>query len=367
MDTVAFERLTNNCIEIVVSAHEAGHSINAVILHTGLRNFEKQVTVSGSEDRQAWTVLAEARPIFDYSRFIDLRHDRVDIVPGRYAFYKLDISNIVESPQSPLVQIVRETQDGALAREVEKTSFTREDFRIESMDFIETLESVLESDRVTRPCNLENLAVTNDSKTRTTIVTFDTPSVPLIELTLTTPSVNFSRKLTVEGCNDKTERHDTGAVPPAWQPIVSSTLTRIDIGKFQQNSTAIGLGGVRRFRHYRLTVHNLDSPPLNIAGVEAKGEVHEALFFRESSAAYRVFYGARDMAPPRYDIAAVLEKTEGPDADVFVAGKQEDNASYKPGRTPAFTGKRLLLPVVMLMVITLVWLIAKTVKRIGPV
>jgi hypothetical protein len=366
MNTAAFNKLADNRIEIVVSAKEGGHTLSAVVFHTGLRNFEKQVTVSGSQDQQSWTILAEAKPVFDYSKFIDLRNSRVEFTAGQYSFYKIEISNITESHQSPLVQIVKETKDGALASEVEKTSFTKEDFRIEKMEFLEKLESILESDRVMRPYAVQNLVITNLAKAKTTVVTFDTPSVPLTELQILTPQVNFSRSLSLEGRNDEMERRETGTVTPAWQPIASSTISRIDIGKFQQTSTSLSLGSAKRFRHYRLTIYNLDSPPLDIAGMEAKGEVHEALFFCEPSRTYRTFYGAKDQPMPRYDIAAVLTRTEGADTDTFSAGRQEPNPSYKPDDRISFSGKKMLVPSVILMVVTLVWLIARTIKRVDP-
>ena len=359
MATLAFERLADNRIEVIVGPNSDGRRIRAVIFHTGQKDFEKQVIVHGSPDRRDWTQLADAQPIYDYSRFIDLRNVRVEFPDSSFAFYKIEISKITESRQSPLVQIVRQIRGDADASRIESASFLSEDFRIERMEFLELREFVEGNEPVIRAYGTRNLAVTNDIGARTTIVAFESRRAPLTQLTVLTPSVNFSRMVDVEALDDGTE-----AGKPAWRKVASSSLTRIDMGNVKKDSTAISLGGPRRFSHYRLTIHNLDNPPLAVASVAATGEVHEAIFLFEPGRRYRLFYGGENQRPPRYDIGAVLQNAGEADTFECSCGREELNPARKLSRAARFSGKGMLVAAVILMVAALVWLIAATLKRV---
>lgn len=356
MKTIAFEPLSDNRIEIVLEKEEkkADRLPSLIVFSTRYKNYEKQVTVYAGHNRASWEPVAENSPIFDYSKYIDVRNNRVEIKPGPYPYYKIEISNISESEQSPLTKIVRETRGGDVFREVEKTSFKKEDFRIEEIQFFERKQSIARTDEVTRLYSVTNVMVVNNPKKQETIVTFDTFRTPVRSLTILTKAPNFSRSLRVEGSNDSKE----------WHAVTSGTISRISAGEFKQERTAITFGRPSRYKRYRMIIMNFDSPPLDVSGVEAKGETHEALFFCDQSRKYRILYGAEEANSPSYDIAAVLREAEATDTDIYSLGKQKANPSYSPAAGFRLNGRKLLVPVVLLMVGALVWLIAGSVKRL---
>jgi len=358
VETAGFQKLPDNSVEVIYSLKkEAGAGPSAIVFVTTLKNYEKQVTVWGSNDKDSWELLAEKSPIFDYTRFIDVRNARVAIKAGSYAYYKVLVSNITENQQSPFVGIARETRDGALASEIENSSFRREDFRMDRVDFIECKEMVVRSKALMRAYPVNSLSVTNDVKEKTTTVTFDTGRVPVTALKIVCGSSNFSRAM-------RFERSAEGAGDDEWQRVMSSNISSIDAGGFKQNGTEIQLGCVVRSGRCRIVIENRDSPPLNITGVEVQGEIHEALFFPEAAAVFSVMYGAEGLAAPVYDIAEVLAKVEGADVTLFSLGQQRDNPQYDVLERQPIKGRALLIVAILLMVLVLGWIISRAVKRL---
>lgn len=360
MKTVALKPLPDNRIEVIVKKEdkEPNSLPEIIVLSTRVKNYEKQVTVYGGYDRTSWEQIAKDKPIFDYTKYLDLRNNRVEIKPGPYEYYKIEISNMSVSQQSPLTRIVREMRGGDLFKEVEKTSFKKKDFRIEKIVFFEKKQSILRQEKVMRLYSVKDFIAANEPEKQETIVTFDTFRTPVRELKVLTEVPNFSRSLFIEGSDEDKDKKE-------WRSITSATINRINIGEFQQDRSTIKLGRPYRYKHYRVTIRNFDSPALDISGLEARGETHEVLFFCDPLREYRALYGMEDGEPPAYDIGAVLKEAEAADTDIYSPGEQETNPSYSPpGRPSLFEGQRLLVPAIVLMVITLIWLIVRSVKRL---
>jgi hypothetical protein len=359
METVSLQTLPDNRIEILLEKKRAEPTPSVVVLSSALRDFEKQVAVYGSDDRADWRTLAKDRLIFDYSRFMDVRNTRVEFEGRPFRYYKIAIANISETAQSPLTQIARDTRDGRVFSEVEQASFRRADFRIERAQFLERKAAEVKAEPVARAYTVLDLHQEENPEKKQTVVTFATPRAPLTSLSLKTATSNFSRSVLIEGSND-----DMGG-KAIWQPLVTATASRVELGTFRQDRTELGLSGVRRFRHYRLTISNLDSPPLAISGIEARGEIQEALFFIAGGRQYRTFYGARDMRKPRYDIDAVMASTETESADACSLEKEAANPAYKPEKARRFPESRtLLIGAIIAVVATLVWLMSKSLKTL---
>lgn len=360
MEAVGFQKLPDNRIELIYSKNEKqrGRLPFVIAFVSALKNYEKQVSVWGSNDRNTWEPVAENQPIFDYSRFVEVRNSRVFVKSGDYSYYKILVANITENQQSPFVSIARETKDGKLAGEIENSSFRREDFRIDRVDFFERKESVVRSKVLSRQYPVKNLCVTNNIKEKTTIVTFETGRVPLTALKLATVCANFSRNIKVECIEEK------NAGGEGWRQLASAGISRVDVGRFKQENLRVDIGGATRSAKFRLIIDNQDSTPLEISGVDVEGEIHEVLFFPDKSTAFHVMYGANRLDVPSYDVAEVLARVEGADADACSVGAQKNNPGFRKSSGTMIEGRRLLVIAVLIMVACLVWIISRTIKSV---
>lgn len=361
VETAALRTRADNSIEILLRRAPDTEAPAAFQFASPERNFEKSVSVEGSADGSAWAPLAVAKPIFDYSRFLDVRNARVEIPASPCTQYRIIISNIVERTQSPMVQLARDTRDGKLVSEVENTSFLRNDFRIDRIRAFAQRPTELRAELITRNYTVSDLSVTNDAKEKISLITFRTARAPLTELTLLVDDPNFSRTCTLEA------KDAVDAAAP-WTAVLSCRLTRVRAGHFQMENTCLTPGGPCRFRVYRLTIRNQDSPPLRVKGVAAKGEVRELVFFADPSQAYRLLYGGDDIPAPQYDIGDVLANAETAAMDAYLAGDQKANPDYRPGERKRFKldGRKLMAGAIVLMVAVLGWIIIAAARRLGP-
>jgi hypothetical protein len=360
METVSLETLPGNCIRVLLrkGPRQEGRQPSAVLIHSGLRDFEKQVTVEGSTDGTAWSVLNAGQPIFDYSRFMDVRSTRVEFPAGPYEHFRIVISNVTENADSPLVQLARDTREGKLFSAVEQTSFRRADFRVDRLEFLEKRLLGQRAEAVIRVYSVSAFLVATNAKEKTSVVTFGSPRAPLTEFALQAGDPNYSRAFTLEASDEATG--DDG-----WRVILNGRLAHVSAGAFNLDQTRIELPAPQRFARGRLTIRNQDSPPLDIRGITARGETHELVFLTAPPRAFRVLYGGQDVPAPQYDIGAVLQNAQTAETDEYRPGEQRDNPAYRGERArPPLSAKAMLIIGLVVMVIVLIWVIARAARKI---
>ena len=358
--SVSFESLRQrdgNIIELVVVRNDSTNMPCAIQFESGIRNFEKLVTVSGSRDSEHWTVLAKDEPIYDYSRFADVRKDQVRITPGAYSRFKIEISNIVEKKDSPLVQIIRQTRGQTDSNETEATSFLKEPFRINHIVFLERRESLVTGGHETRETEIGSVETTQDPRKQESVLVLKTHGQPITGITFVTDDANFSRSLLLE-CESETP-------PKTWIPITQGQISRLRIGSLRQDHLTLNLPCETRFRRYRLTFRNLDNPPLGVMHILIRENLYEALFFPRANAEYRVCLGGDGVDSPRYDVGAVLSGVPAGAAQIWTPGPLEKQAGYtKDRRHGAFAAKRLLTVALILMAVGLIVVVARFARKV---
>ncbi len=357
-EVLSFRELPENRVEIVARRATNQPAAAGLRIHTSKRNFEKQVTVSGSTDGGQWTLLTDAAPIFDYSRFIDVRNDRIAFEPGDSVFFKIEVGNIAETAETPLTEIIRRRTGGAETETTEISAFRKELFRMDRLEFIGQKESFLPGETVTREEPVREWIAMYDAENRRTLVSFGAVREPLTELTLETKESNFSRPVTVSAA-------DSPKGP--WTGLASGRISRVDAGKVHQASLQIPLNGERRHRHYRIVIENQDNPPLTITGLRARENVYEILFFPKPDRRYRLFYGGAGGPAPAYDTATVLNAVPPGAALAWSLGGETANPLFKPDARSSFDGKNLLIAAIILMVGLLAWAMVRITKKADAV
>ncbi|MDA0989960.1 MAG: DUF3999 family protein, partial [Verrucomicrobia bacterium] len=275
-----FRLRQDNAVEIVLHPTNTLDQPIAIRFSSQQRNFEKQVSVWGSHNGNEWEAVVTNEPIFDYSRFMDIRNDRVALPGAHHRHYLVVVGNMSEAVPSPLTEIARERNDEGFIGEIEKQAFNREDFRIDRVILLgERMVDSL-SDTETRAYDTSDFRIEQRDDTRTTELYFSLPSIPLTEVQIAIDGVNFSRAYTLDAM-----RTD------GWRRLTSGTLSLIRTDRYRRNQSRIVLPRTARYANYRLTIHNQDNPVLDVTGLHARGEIHQALFFTESEQQYQLVYG----------------------------------------------------------------------------
>ena len=152
----------------------------------------------------------------------------------------------------------------------------------------------------------------------------DGSQVPLAELALEARDPLFMRRVTVA------IREVRGEVS-SERLVGSGTLYRIALdGAPAQSQPALPLDFSPPTRELLVHIHNGDSPPLVLDGVQARQHPVNLLFRAPTAGTYTLLSGNPQAAAPRYDLAAFAGELRLATATTVVPGQMEPVAGYHP-------------------------------------
>lgn len=293
-------------------------TVDGIRLLTPLRNFEQRVRIFGSEDGKKWEPLAPQAVIFDYSRYMDVANREVPLPANSFKQFRIVIDNVTAEQESQLLELTRRLQGGEENERVERFAIERRPFRIDRIEFWHNV--IQEHPRGEKKVEyaFPDYKVEHREKERQTVLHVRTERQPLTALAIRTTSRNFSRRAVVEV-------PVVQGVRTVWRPVGEATLARIDFRDLQREDLKVEFPE-QRHAEYRLIIDNKDSPALELTGVAGEGNEYRLVFLAAPQTSYQVYYGAENIAPPRYDTAALSASlTKGYTPEQASLGAQQNN------------------------------------------
>lgn len=347
-----FEEQKGNLARVFVEVEKPAFRAGAMILRTSHRNYEKLVAVYGGNDGKSWEPLVRDARVYDYSRHIDVRNNRVELPPNDFRYLRVDLANFVEQKKRDEFEVTTESRGELAFSTTERRTMREESIRIDGIELRAKAFSVRPDEPYLTVYASSNLTLKADEKLQTSVWTFGTDRQPLVSLSIETPSRNFSRRVVVEGSRDGDK--------PVWERLGEATLFNLDLETVQASQLTIPLARESRFAQYRVTVHNQDNPSLDVTAIIATGLVYEALFMADPSARYGVLYGGENIAAPRYDVGALLRNVPSIETVAYTPGDELANPLFTAGFRPGGMKPKAFFAIAMgVMVVLLAWLIAK--------
>jgi hypothetical protein len=350
-----------NEIAITVLLDKKASSADGFHVRTPLKDYERQVSVFGSNNGQEWTSLVTDSLIFDYSRYMDISNTEIKLPENTYRQFRVIINDVTDEKESPYRQFVRKSSGGQETETIETLNINRRPFRIDHLQFWHT-DRIEEDKRDTiREYPIAEIQISEDTEKQLTNINIRTRREPLTEFTLETDSRNFSRAAEVQIPVQQ-------GVQTIWRAIGQATLSLVDVRGFQRKRLTLTFPE-QRHEQYRIVVHNQDNPILKITGANAQGSVYRAVFLVSPDTEYRVLYGSETATAPVYDTAAVLASLEGGYQPIAATlGEESSNPDFDKSSDVAlfaFLESKLLLGgVVALMVVVLGFVLFQAVRRI---
>jgi len=332
-----------------------------VIIKTSNHNFEKTVSVFGSNDKEQWQLLCENQPIFDYSRFIDLRNTSVSFEKKQFKYYKLVIDNLAQALVSSFSQIFTKYAQGKVKEEY--SGFMRDEgvLRIEQLVFLSKQEKAVFGEMEMAPYALEIAAAQINEKDKTSDIYLNSKQEPLTRMLFDISSKNFKRKIIVEADNSLDSKAN-------WIRLGSGEVFDISAGDFHKQNLKIDLAHKEnRYKQYRVRIFNYDNPPIEVNSVQAEGAVYQLVFFHNNQTELKVYYGGSGVKSPEYDISSVLAEIPLGTEERWQVGAERANESATPKQKALISPKQLLIIALSLMVIVLGALIALSVKKVDEI
>lgn len=262
----------------------------SVILETAAAYFLKAAHVEISTDGQVWESVGPAVPVFRQFGAEQLR---------------------LALPRKP----------AAFAR------VTLDDFRSRRIAF--TGASLLPAPVRAAPPALGPVGATitgRDEFAGETVLTvmLDGRHVPLAEFSLGVKDPLFMRRVTIA------IRELQGDIP-GERPVGAGTIYRVALdGAPAQAQLSVPLDFCPPTRELLVHIHNGDSPPLTLDGVEARQHPVNLLFLAPAAGNYTLLSGNAQAATPRYDLAAFAGEMHTATATAVVPGALEPMPGYHP-------------------------------------
>ncbi len=356
----ALQELPDNRIELSVTLDDKAPLATGIEFVTPLRDFERQITVQGIGRDGTTTLLVENALIYDYSRFADVRRINVPLPPNRFRRFAIAIDNVTDEQQSPRRQISRTYEQGSEVRMVDHGTLTARPFRMDAVQLY--AERQAESHRVERetPIPLKAWSIRDLPLKKQTVIEIESHTEPVTGFTLQIADRNFTRRVRVE-----VPAGSGGS--ETWRPIGSTSISRIAFRSLLHTQLRVTVAE-RRSQRFRLVIDNQDNPPLDITGTEAFGPVWQAVTLAAPGQQARLYYGAAQSTPARYDTAAIERVlANGFDPVSFSLGEPADNPHYrKPGRslTGLIGSRSFFIGAVVIMIAVMAAALVKATRRL---
>ena len=354
------QELPENRIELSVTLDETAPFATGIEFATPLKDFERQITVQGIDTNGTAAILVESALIYDYARFADVRRCTVPLPPNRFRQFAIAIGKVTDEQQSPQRQISRTYEQGSEVRMIDQGTVTTRPFRMDSVQLF--AERQAESHTVERenPIALKSWNIRENTREQQTVIEIETHSEPLTGFALQIADRNFTRRVRVEvpagnGSGD------------AWRTIGSASVSRIAFRSLLHEERRVTFAEQRSPR-FRLVIDNQDNPPLDITGADAFGPVWQALYLAAPGQQARLYYGAAQPIPARYDTAAIERVVKGGfDPVSFSIGAPDANPLYRqPGRSlTGLVGSRaFFIGAVVIMIAVMAAALVKATRRL---
>jgi hypothetical protein len=148
--------------------------------------------------------------------------------------------------------------------------------------------------------------------------------VPLAALTVSAKDPLFMRRVTVAV-------RDVRGAESTERVIGSGTVYRVALeGSPVQSQLTLPLDFSPPARELLVHIHNGDSPPLALDGVQAQQHPVNLLFMATSAGAHGLLSGNAQATAPHYDLAAFASEMRAATAATVMPGPQEDMPNYHP-------------------------------------
>jgi len=311
----------DNSIEVVIQLPDKTLPVDGIVFSSPLRNFERQVTISGSNDGTNWQSLVENKMLFDYSRYMDVSNNEIALPDNTFRLLKAVIRNVVDQKESPLTELTRQFAGGKETRRTERTMVEKRPLRIDRISLWHTTTRTQYQQHKTTTYPVVTFDCTELPEKKRTVIQVHTRREPLTRFTLETSSVNFSRRVTVQ-------EPIVHGVNTDWTDIGNATLSVFRFRGFAKEHLDVELPE-RRLEEYRIVIDNGDNTPLAVTGIKAFGNAYEALFLAKANATYSVYYHAESAETPALDTAAI-DAVLGKDFHPIAAtlGPQTENPTF---------------------------------------
>lgn len=278
----------------ILDLGERGKIVNNLTLGTSTENFQRNVSVYGSDKIGQWNTISANGYIYDYTDRkgnLKTQNTRISFPDSIFRYYKVEISDAENKPVK--------------------------------------IESALASQTISRPekeqTRQPKFSVTQNKELRATEITADLgqSGMPTSKITFQVSDKNFNRALTIHSGNDPSNLSSRG----------QGYIFRYNTPKFSGENLAVSYAESND-RYLKIRIFNQDNSPLDISGLFIHSIYREIIFPAAAGQSYRIFYGNEKAYYPEYDLEKYFQYLDVEKAVETEISSQNNNPQYQPEKAP---------------------------------
>lgn len=379
MRRLSLQVLGDSAFEAVYLAEDPARLPDRISVSVEDRDFEISLslwTASAASAAQAlkapWTPRIRNAPLFDYSRFVDLRREDARWTATGERAVRVRVNGLTQTQRS-LVS----TLSGQVGRpEGETFQVQKRLLRVDAITFggqvCEDRKAGTLSDTFALDASGFSRPMSEPRAKRSWFI-FPAGRLPIKSLALRVGTRNFMRSAVLAGWPDSAvPPADSAAQPWTWPRVAEARIHRIDWAGPSDaidSNLRIPFFPPRRFSTLALGVLDNDDPALALLGITAESERLEAVFPIREHGPYRLRYGDKGARPLHFDFESLLERVPAGAAAQWSLGSplalspvaEESGDS----RFPWLTGRMLLTAGLSLAVAGLMALVFLVARKAG--
>lgn len=382
MRRVSLKVLGDTAFEAVFTAEDPKRLPDRISVAVEDRDFEISLSLwtapsvpAGGAAGAAWTPRLTAVPLFDYSRFVDLRREEAGWAspkdgPITDRAVRLRVNGLTQVQRS-LVS----TLSGQVGRPGgESYQVERKLLRVDAVSFQGEVCSTHKGGTLIDTVALDYADSAQpfahplaEPGAKRSWYVFPAGRIPIRALRFRIGTRNFMRSAVLHGWTDSLiAPGDSAAKPWTWPRFAEGRLHRIDWGGQADSNLRLPLFPTARFATLALGIIDNDDAPLALQGILAETERMEAVFPAEAGQRYLLRYGDPGAAPLHFDFENLLDRFPGSPAAAYALSVPRASAAAAAqkdaSRFPWLTGETLLtagLSLAIGVLMALVFLVAR--------
>lgn len=279
---------------VILDVEGDGKLVNSLTIKTSSENFQRNVKIYGSDDRNNWNVLKSDAYIYDYTDKkgnFKSQNTKVNFSESAFRYLKVEVSDENGSP-----------------------------IKIDSVYVSkETPRNIHEFERS------PNFSQKINDKNRSTeiLIDLEASGIPANKINIRTEDHNFNREISIYSSADNDK----------WKFVDRGYIFRYIMPKFNGESMTIDFSETHE-RYLKVEIFNKDNSQLNISGVSVFSTYRELVFPAKENERYRIYYGNKKALYPEYDLDKFFQYLDLESAQLATLGAKSDNMSYVPEKEP---------------------------------
>ncbi|MEW6082588.1 MAG: DUF3999 family protein [Bacillota bacterium] len=282
---------------------------NGLSIQTPESSFLYPVEVRGSHDMVEWFLLGEGL-IVDFQGEVHFRSLEVRYPQSTYRYLRVTVTRDLQRP----LPVTGASAFFVPERQGTPLEAVASEYAYESRDGLSTL-----------------------------IIDLGYENLPSHHLVVSVAPGMFQRQVSVWGSNDREE----------WQHLAQGSFLSLVLADYRKELLEIDYTGAHRY--LKMEIHDSDSPPLDIGGVDVRRYPGEVVFQAEPGKTYALYYGNPAAPQPTYDLETLASYVLSQSRVRLELGVEVVNPHYTPAQ--ARTGSRpwLMWVIVTFLALVLSW------------